>query len=90
MTRPGENLNFIAQYIWENPGCRHKEVREALCRARGVDPVLHRGQYTIYFSRLINGRNYDHLWTNRGGRFFVTLTGMARIGRMNQTVVTCD
>ena len=75
MVKSGENLKFICQFIKSNPGSRHKEIREALCHARGVDPKAHRGQYTLYFSFLNCGRNYSHLWTNQGGKFFLTPEG---------------
>lgn len=78
MVKPGENLKFICQFIKANPGSRHKEIREALCRARGVDPKVRRGQYTLYFSFLNCGRNYSHLWTNQGGKFFLTPEGEAK------------
>jgi|688.fasta_scaffold1607850_1 hypothetical protein len=77
MTKPGDNLKFICKFLNENPGSRTKEVREALCRARGINPKLRRGQYTIYFSHLRSGRNYDHLWTTIKGQHFVTIQGMA-------------
>jgi len=77
MTKPGDNLKFICKFLNENPGSRTKEAREALCRARGINPDRKRGQYTIYFSHLQNGRNYDHLWTTINGQHFVTIQGMA-------------
>jgi hypothetical protein len=43
-----------------------------------VDPIRHRGQYTIYFSFLRCGRNYSHLWTNQDGKFFLTPEGEAK------------
>jgi hypothetical protein len=43
-----------------------------------VDPVRNRGQYTLYFSFLNCGRNYSHLWTNQGGKFFLTPEGEAK------------
>lgn len=78
MVKSGENLKFICQFIKANPGSRHKEIREALCHARGVDPKAHRGQYTLYFSFLNCGRNYSHLWTNQNGKFFLTPEGEAK------------
>jgi len=68
MIKSGDNLKFICKFIKANP----------LCRARGVDPIRHRGQYTLYFSHLRCGRNYDHLWTNQSGKFFLTSEGEAK------------
>lgn len=77
MTKRGDNLKFICKFINENPGSRTKEIREALCIARGVDPRQKRGQYTLYFSFLRGGRNYSHLWKNIKGQHFITAQGMA-------------
>jgi hypothetical protein len=77
MTKRGDNLKFICKFLNENPGSRTKEAREALCRARGIDPKARRGQYTIYFSHLRDGRNYSHLWTTIKGQHFITIQGMA-------------
>ena len=77
MVKRGENLKFICKFLNENPGSRTKEAREALCRARGINPDRKRGQYTIYFSHLRDGRNYSHLWTTIKGQHFITIQGMA-------------
>lgn len=79
MVKRGENLKFICKFINENPGSRTKDIREALCIARGIDPKVNRGQYTLYFSHLRCGRNYSHLWANINGQHFVTIQGMARL-----------
>jgi len=42
MTKRGDNLKFICKFLNENPGSRTKEAREALCRARGIDPKARR------------------------------------------------
>ena len=48
----GENISFIASYLFENPGARSGEIRKALCENNGVEwttPTKMRGQYTSYF-----------------------------------------
>lgn len=77
MVKKGSNIKFICNFIMANPGARHKEIREALCRHNGIDPKVKRGQYTIYFSHLRNGRNYSHLWTKQDGKHYLTAQGMA-------------
>jgi hypothetical protein len=79
MTKRGDNLKFICKFINDNPGSRTKEIREALCIARGIDPKARRGQYTLYFSHLSGGRNYSHLWTKIDGKYFITIQGLARL-----------
>ena len=44
----GDNIKFIANYLFKNPGCGSTEVRRALCLTRGKKYT--RGQYTSYFS----------------------------------------
>ena len=77
MVKRGENLKFICKFINENPGSRTKDIREALCIARGINPGERPGQYTLYFSYLQSGRNYSHLWANINGQHFITIQGMA-------------
>ena len=77
MVKKGSNLKFICNFIMANPGARHKDIREALCRHNGIDPKVKRGHYTIYFSRLWNGRNYSHLWAKQDGKYYLTAQGMA-------------
>ena len=76
MVKKGSNLKFICNFIMANPGARFTDIREALCRHNGIDPKVRRGQYTIYFSHLSNGRNYDHLWINLNGRYWLTSEGL--------------
>lgn len=77
MVKKGSNIKFICNFIKANPGARHKDIREALCRHNGIDPIARRGQYTIYFSHLWNGRNYSHLWAKQDGKYYLTAQGMA-------------
>ena len=78
MVKMGSNIKFICNFIKANPGARHKDIREALCRHNGIDPKVKRGHYTIYFSHLRNERNYDHLWTNINGQFYINSQGVLR------------
>lgn len=49
----GENIEFLATYIFNNPGCTSGEARKALClrnRVRWTNGTEMRGQYTTYFN----------------------------------------
>ena len=46
----GDNIKFIANYLFKYPGCGSTEIRRALCLIRGKKYT--RGQYTSYFSNL--------------------------------------
>jgi len=66
----GINIEFLAQYIFSNPGCTGTEARKALCGFRGKhwsnDRAM-RGQYTSYFNQGWIGHN----WTkNPCGRYW--------------------
>jgi hypothetical protein len=68
----GENIKFIARYLFENPGSPSGECRKALCENNGVEwttPTKMRGQYTTYFcSGWIGGK---HKWPkNPTGRYW--------------------
>ncbi len=48
----GANIEFIATYIFNNPGCTSTEVRRALTENNGrvwTNGTEMRGQYTAYF-----------------------------------------
>ena len=46
----GENIEFIANYIFANPGCIPNECRKALLQWRGFKQCDEsRGQYASYF-----------------------------------------
>jgi len=68
----GENISFIATYIFRNPGASSSDIRKALCENNGVDwtnPTEMRGQYTTYFCKgWIGG---PHRWPrNPCGRYW--------------------
>ena len=76
MVKQGANIEFIATYLFNNPGTPGAKVRSELCKARGIDPGRSkRGHYTCYF---YTGR-FKHLWTKRGGVFYLTSQGLARV-----------
>ena len=43
----GDNINFICQYLYENPGARYTAILRALCEHNRVP--FQRGQYSTYF-----------------------------------------
>ena len=49
----GSNITFLANYIFNNPGCTSGEARKALCLNNGINWTTGtemRGQYTTYFN----------------------------------------
>ncbi len=93
-TRPrqpyrGYNIDFIAQYLYEKPGARSGEIRDALARSRGMESAPP-GWLTDYFYRnrtRAGGTAYaGRLWERvdegnprRGWR--LCLEGYARVRR---------
>jgi hypothetical protein len=84
----GDNIRFICTYLFENPGARYSEVRNALCEARGIDPLTNRGHYVWYFKKnrgrswnsrtmLSTPRPAETRWEVRDGRYFLTQKGLA-------------
>lgn len=69
--RIGDNIRFIARYIFENPGCTSGEARKALCEHNGVEwtnGTEMRGQYTTYFNAgWIGGKSWPR---NPCGRYW--------------------
>ena len=45
--KKGDNLRFIANYLFENPGSRYTHIIRALCEYRGK--MYNRGMYSEYF-----------------------------------------
>ncbi len=78
MVKQGANIEFIATYLFNNPGAEGAEVRRELCKARGIDPGRSkRGHYTCYFYT----DRFKHLWyapKNKPG-FYLTSQGLARV-----------
>jgi hypothetical protein len=76
MVKQGANIQFIATYLFNNPGAPGALVRQELCKALGIDPGFSkRGWYTCYFYT----NRFTHLWTKRDGGFYLTQQGLARI-----------
>lgn len=70
--KPGENIQFLAKFLFNNPGATSGECRKALCINNGVEwtnGTEMRGQYTTYFcAGWIGGR---HRWPrNPTGRYW--------------------
>ena len=90
----GSNINFLCNFIFQNPGCTSGEARNALCLNNGkewTNGTEMRGQYTSYFCKgWIGGR---HRWPrNPCGRYWnrvnrgdgktgytITLEGMEKV-----------
>jgi len=52
-TKWGDNIRFLATFIFNNPGCTSTEARKALCKYKGkrwTNGTDMRGQYTSYFT----------------------------------------
>ena len=56
--RKGDNLRFIANYLYKNPGSRYTDILRALCKYRGKE--YRRGLYNEYF------RSGGPWWKTRG------------------------
>ena len=86
----GSNIEFIAKYLFDNPGARSIDCRKALCKNNGVfwsSPIKMRGQYTSYFNsgRMINwfnnpcGRYWRRILRPDGKRgYLLTLEGLCK------------
>ena len=81
----GANIAFICNYLFENPGASFTQVRNALCIARGIDPVARRGQFCVYFvkpNESASGRSFSRsgkYWDKRGKEYYLTELGLARV-----------
>jgi len=86
----GYNVDFIAQYLYENPGARSGMIRDALAQSRGVDKSPP-GWGTCYFTDKTRNRFYRNsttwagkLWRridqgNARKGWVLTLEGMGRV-----------
>ena len=72
------NLNIIANYLFENPGARYTDITRHLCFEKGR--AWNRGKYSRYFSKTFwqEDTQYAHrLWTKTDNRgWTLTLKGM--------------
>ncbi len=73
----GDNLRFIADYLFKTPGSTMTEVRRALCEFRGKGYT--RGQYAQYFAKAYifgNRRPYaGTYWYKSDGGWCLTIKG---------------
>jgi len=74
----GDNLRFIASYLYENPGSRYTDILRALCKFRGKK--YDRGMYSQYFrssgpSWMPPGYGATH-WKKEGGVWWLDHRGM--------------
>jgi hypothetical protein len=75
MVGQGANVQFIATYLFNNPGAKGSQVRRALCQARGIDASKRPGYYACYFYT----DRFTHHWTQRDGGFYLTQRGLAQV-----------
>jgi hypothetical protein len=77
----GANLQFIANYLHQNPGARVTHVLNALCRHNGKPEK--RGMYTRYFSSSWTIDKKDRYpgryWQKIGKGWILTLGGMGLV-----------
>jgi hypothetical protein len=90
----GDNIKFIANYLFMYPGAISRNVREALCKERGIEwegATRMRGQYSSYFTTgWIGGRSWPK---NPCGRYWnrmlrpdgkngymLTIEGIGKVG----------
>jgi len=89
----GENITFLADYLFLHPGATSSECRKALCEFRGIDwegATRMRGQYTTYFTTGWIGSTWRNnpcgrYWTRMtrpDGRpgFMLTIEGVGKVG----------
>ena len=71
----GDNINFICQYLYDNPGARYTAILRALCEHNRVP--FKRGQYSTYFChRDIRVNGWP--WQRCGRGWMLTPIGMVR------------
>ena len=83
------NLNLIANYLFDHPGARMTDITRHLCDANGKS--WNRGYYTRYFSnyRYMSGIAYaDRLWckTPDDSGWMLTLEGYGYVTKFNTIV----
>ena len=89
----GANISFLANYIFNNPGCTSGEARKALCENNGkvwTNGTEMRGQYTTYFNAgWIGGKSWPknpcgrywrrHSFENGKTGYVLTLEGLSKV-----------
>lgn len=76
------NLNLIANYLFNNPGARYSEITKMLCRIKAKP--WHNGMFSRYFTRpnrfTRNIRYAERLWEKTPcGGWMLTLKGMSYV-----------
>ena len=87
MRKRGDNIKFLANYIFKNPGCTSQEARKALCENNGkkwTTPTEMRGQYTTYFTTGWIGPSWRYnpcgrYWKRVNGRYVLTWEGLLKV-----------
>jgi len=71
----GDNINFICQYLYENPGARYTEILRALCKHNRT--AYHRGAYSEYLAhRSVKSNGWP--WFKCDTGWLLTPDGMVR------------
>ena len=71
----GDNINFICQYLYDNPGARYTAILRALCEHNRIP--FERGQYSTYFyHRDVRVNGWP--WMRCGKGWLLTPDGMVR------------
>ena len=81
------NVNFIATYLYHNPGARYTDIIKSLCKWSGAGYT--RGHYSSYFSpRMGNWRcrptqyknvHWRKIGNNKNAGWMLTLHGMEKV-----------
>jgi|TARA_R110000851_G_scaffold60607_4_gene139718 hypothetical protein len=80
MACPQTNVQFIARYIFNNPGARHNEILRALCAYK--EKPWRPGLYTAYMTTSRWGPGYaGRCWRKdvRLGGYILTLEGLTKL-----------
>lgn len=77
------NLNLIANHLFNHPGAKYADITRMLCNEKGKD--WHRGMYSQYFTKKYQPWHKDRvyadiLWEKTGcGGWVLTLKGMCYV-----------
>ena len=70
--RRGDNLRFIASYLFAHPFSKPSEVRKALVRYNRV-PLAHHSHYSEYvYNNCSRKPPYEHLWARATDNMFLS------------------
>ena len=72
------NVQFIAGYLFDNPGARYNEIIRALCAHKGKK--YRPGQYSSYMTTSREGPGIaGRYWRRAGGGWLLTLEGLTKV-----------